>query len=319
MIEAYSVDDAYHKAMSFMDTFGEEQPSRNGNVFSPPFPVTTVYHDPTKRVIFNMHRAANPFFHLAESVWMLAGENDARWLDQFVSDFSARYAEKDGTQYGAYGHRWRKHFAVDQLEIAAERLRRDPQDRRVVIQMWDAMVDMFDPRHEPVEPRDVPCNTQIYPRIVSGLLDITVTCRSNDVVWGAYGANAVHFSIMQEYLAGLIGVGVGTYYQISNNWHLYSSVADKFRHDLDLPDYPGTAPIGENWDAWLGDAKMFVSDPFAVGHPYVNRWFENTLGRMMRAYHLHKRDKNPLGARQVADTIEAPDWRLAAVRWLEAR
>jgi thymidylate synthase len=58
------------------------------------------------------------------------------------------------------------------------------------------------------------------------VLDLTVLCRSNDVVWGAYGANAVHFSVLQEYLAGRIGVDVGVMYQFSNNYHGYVDGAE---------------------------------------------------------------------------------------------
>jgi hypothetical protein len=51
--------------------------------------------------------------------------------------------------------------------------------------------------------------------------------RSNDMIWGAYGANAVQFSFLQEYLAAAIGAWVGTYRQVSNSFHVYPEVFTK--------------------------------------------------------------------------------------------
>jgi len=53
------------------------------------------------------------------------------------------------------------------------------------------------------------------------VLNMTVFNRSNDMVYGALGANVVHFSVLQEYMAACIGVEVGTYYQVSSNMHVY--------------------------------------------------------------------------------------------------
>lgn len=317
VIEAGSVDDAYERAILLMSMRGELSSSRNGDVLSTPFPVTTAYRHPQQRVILNQHRDANPFFHFFESLWMLQGRNDATWLDTFVSDFSSRYAEADGTQYGAYGHRWRHQFTVDQLEVVIERLRHSPSDRRVVIQMWDTDFDLWPLDSGLQEPRDIPCNTQIYPRIVSGRLDITVTCRSNDVVWGAYGANAVHFSMLHEYLSGRIDVPIGTYYQMSNNWHLYTAVASKFQSDLRLPEYPGVVNMGTNWEFWDLDLDRFMVDPDSE-QQYSNEWFYRVARPMWRAHGLWK-SGDKIGARQVADTIAAPDWRLAVVMWMDRR
>ncbi len=176
-----------------------------------PYPGNDDNYNPMNRVSFNPKRDANPFFHLMEALWMLAGRNDATWLDQFVGDFSKRYSEEDGKMHGAYGFRWRKHFDIegggdgslsipDQLDTAVKLLKVNPDNRRVVIAMWDPIADLGQ------EYRDIPCNTHIYCRVrILGdvdftgdwshepVLDLTVCCRSNDAIWGAHGANAVHF------------------------------------------------------------------------------------------------------------------------------
>ena len=70
---------------------------------------------------------------------------------------------------------------------------------------------------------DIPCNTNIYFKIREGELQMTVCNRSNDMIWGAYGANAVHMAVLQEYVAAQLDVPMGKYYQISDSFHVYEN------------------------------------------------------------------------------------------------
>jgi len=314
VIEAKNVNDAFNKAVNVMAEFGIKSDSRNGAVTAPNMPVTTVYEKPTERVLFNRHRRANPFFHFFECLWMLRGVDDASWLDQFVHDFSARYAEPDGKMWGAYGFRWRTHFGYDQIADVCTRLSRDPLDRRVVIQMWDAPHDARSAEltDTGAPARDIPCNTQLYPRVTDGKLDITVTCRSNDVVWGCYGANVVHFSFLQEYMAARIGVPVGRYYQVSNNWHLYDGVSQKFQED-DAGVYPGTYPIVQNRHTWDVDLSKFFVDP--QGAAYSNSFFLDVALPMWETHRMYKQKKLDQALSQ-ATRIQALDWQKAVLMYL---
>ena len=97
--------------------------------------------------------------------------------------------------------------------------------------MWDAWEDLDR------KGKDVPCNMiATVQRDSEGALDLTVFCRSNDIIWGCYGANAVHFSFLLEYLARRIGCPVGTYHQVSVNWHAYVDTLEKLRN-LPRPSY----------------------------------------------------------------------------------
>ena len=93
-------------------------------------------------------------------------------------------------------------------------------DRRAVLEMWDAEGEL----RMANSCKDHPCNTHIYFNVRDNILDMTVCNRSNDMIWGALGANAVHMSILQEYIASHIGARVGIYTQFSNNLHAYTEV-----------------------------------------------------------------------------------------------
>lgn len=254
VIEGRNVHVVLPKALVLLEQYGEARDSRNGPVRVAPWSVATVYQRPWERVIFWPQRDANPAFAVFESLWMLAGRRDLAPLLRYVKDFG-RFSDDGRTLHGAYGYRWRKQFGMDQLQVIAERLARDPTDRRCVLQMWDAPNDLG--HHG----NDVPCNDvatfQINP---SGALDLTVFCRSNDIILGAYGANAVHFSVLHEYMAMWIGVPPGSYTQVSVNWHAYLDTLQKL-DGLTKAAFPGmfgeVTPIPDPYTAGEVHATIF--------------------------------------------------------------
>lgn len=338
-----NVNSLYRQGLSVLAEVGREENSRNGPVLVMPCPVTSVYQNPRERVLIDSVRDANPFFHLYESLWMLSGNDGARLLDRYVKDFSSRYAD-DGIIHGAYGHRWRTALGFDQLDAVVSRLRQNPDDRQCVIQMWDASDDGLGCNDLRGAWKDRPCNTHVYLRVrdvrgyddgivvsVHKVLDLTVLCRSNDIVWGAYGANAVHFSFLLEYLAGRLGVGVGIMYQVSNNYHAY---VDTLREPETGPEpyaAHGWSPtsIGNQWDAWDADLAAFMCwhDELWTRHAqsddidppdFQNVWFHVVAAPMAQANWL-RRQRRVADATVVVDQIEADDWRAACQAWMGRR
>ena len=110
---------------------GQQENTRNGLVLEFPTPFCVTYSHPTERVLFYPERDANPFFHLMESLWMLAGRNDVEWISKYNKRIS-QYSDDGKTFHGAYGHRWRNHFKggpkefKDQLDQVMIRLHKFP-------------------------------------------------------------------------------------------------------------------------------------------------------------------------------------------------
>jgi thymidylate synthase len=226
VIRAPHVDDALILGLQHLADAGVLEDSARGPVIVAATPVTTVFIHPLNNASLCPIRDANPFFHLIEALWMLSGQSDARMLDPYIKGFSARVAEddSDGYDHGAYGWRWRSTFGFDQIERIVQMLKDDPTTRQAVLQMWDCGMDSHDLTGNW---KDRPCNTHVYFRVLAGeYLDMTVCNRSNDIIWGAYGANAVHFSFLLQYMASRLGLKANAYYQISNNYHAYTSEID---------------------------------------------------------------------------------------------
>jgi len=341
VITAQNVNDAYRKGLTLMSDFGIPTASRNGPVLRVAAPVTTVYEFPTERVLFSPQRDANPFFHLFEALWMLDGNNDTAFFDTILPTFKS-FSDDGVTFHGAYGYRWR-HWPldgldvdtreIDQLAVAIAMLKKDPTSRRVVIGMWDPARDLN------ADSKDIPCNDLIKVNIVNGALDLTVLCRSNDMVWGAYGANAVHFTILQEYLAAMVGFPIGRFYQISADYHAY--VEKPYKWSTYYPSYEighvdhysdnsasKVFPLVANtatFDQELHSVVMAIREGNLRTHDpaaYSNPFFVFVVMPMFQAFEYYKRSGPIMAHDYLADTLlndDPTDWLVAAREWLYRR
>jgi hypothetical protein len=331
-IHADNVNEALHLGLLLLQNYGVKRNSRNGEVLVVDGPVCTIYEKPRQRVLMDPRRNANPFFHLFESLWMLAGRNDVAYVSQFAK--AMENFSDDGIDFhGAYGYRWRKFFKHDQLPIIIERLKNNPDDRRCVLQMWDTDSDLG------ASVKDVPCNTHIYFSIDrAGRLDMTVCNRSNDIIWGAYGANAVHMSVLQEYMAYCVGVPMGRYYQISNNWHGYTDVIkkqklfsitdgefyDPYRCDHDQEWIQETSIFNEEHsEKWDSQNEMFLESGYqAMG--YTDVFFKKTAIPMLQAWAEWKSDKSLLDRTSamlkcLENMPYQSDWKRASIEWVKRK
>jgi hypothetical protein len=274
-------------------------------------------------VLFSPVRDANPFFHFMEGLWMLGGRDDLAFPMQFNKRFN-EYSDDGLRLNGAYGHRWRVYFGKDQLKFIVRELRQNKESRRAVLGMWSPSYDLGSAS------KDIPCNTHIYFDCRSGVLNMLVCCRSNDAMWGAYGANAVHMSMLHEGMAAWIGIPVGIYRQMSNNLHIYTNI---FSHNAVMDIIEDTeytnpyilkgclcdpyAMVVSDMEEWLRSLDMFLLnplDPCIVGDPF----FTDVAVPMFRAWSTHKQG-NTSEAVKLASEIKAEDWCLACVSWLLRR
>lgn len=322
-IRARNVNEAYVLAAQLLNECNILEETRNGLAYVAKEPVTTHYENPWERVLFNAKRDANPFFHLFESFWILAGRADTKWLARFNKQI-VNYSDDGNNFYGAYGWRLRQQFDFDQLKAAIYMLKEDPSSRRVYLPIYYADLG--------ANSKDIPCNVGIKFEIRDGELNMCVFNRSNDIVWGTYGANVVQFSMIQEYLAMHLGVKIGWYEQISTNFHAYKETF--YKHDLDKVAFGGivdpysngeikSMPFlaeGERPEQWEMDLVEFMKDAQGI-HPvaeYKTEYFRSTVSTMLDAWEAYE-EKHQEGALHAAHNIGAPDWRLACQQWLGRR
>lgn len=306
-------------------------------------PFITTYEQPAEMVLFDPVRDANPMFHFFEALWILQGRDDVAFLAHFLPRM-ADFSDDGKTFHAPYGHRMRYAYGFDQIETAIKKLSEDKDSRQAVVSIWHPHLDWQ-------KSRDVPCNDMLMFKIREGKLRMTVCCRSNDAVLGAYGANVVQFSTLLKYMAGRIGVGVGEYTQISDSFHVYTDnpfwVAWKNR-GMDWQF--GSASIYENmsvarsvhgWDDGITSGECDYMSPSDLGggafdedlhtffkewdagnfismHDYSTKSFVNTVVPMYQTLELWRAKKED-EAKASAAAIAALDWRIAVQKWMQRR
>jgi len=265
---------------------------------------------------------------------------------------------------------------IDQLDALVDHLKANPTSRRAVLQMWNVKDDLAvigsiknpeylveTPKRYYPTSKDVCCNTAVYFSIRQGeydpeevmspnttcsqpdMLDMTVTNRSNDMVWGMLGGDFTTFSFLQEYMAARIGVEVGKYTQMTNNLHVYENnwkpnewlvAADGFDYgnfnvsSNTLPEEMKAKYWGSGmWHMPLvGDPVAFEkelpkvvdkdwSEPPKPGE-WVEPFFVTVVEPMFRAYYMHKcrdYDASKFWLAKIEDTA----WSIATTNWITKR
>jgi thymidylate synthase len=200
---------------------GHEVGSRNGRVREL-LNTQIVITDPQRREVLTINRKANVFAQIAETMWVLAGRNDIEWLSAYLPR-AVDYSDDGVSWRGGYGPRLRafpnhdgqgRGDGIDQIRHVVNLLREDPLSRRAVIAIYE-------PRTDTQPGKDIPCNDFIQFQSRLGALHMTVTVRSNDVMWGWSGINAFEWSTLQEIVAHLLGITVGTLTFNIGSLHLY--------------------------------------------------------------------------------------------------
>lgn len=324
IMEVFNVDNvnqAFPLEINSIRARGIARDSRNGPVLEFSEPVATTYTNPTRRVLFNKVRMCNPFFHHMEGLWVIGGYRDVEFLDYFNSQMK-QYSDDGDTFWGAYGWRLRQ-YKGDQIQAAISLLKKNPNDRRVVTTMWDADLDLGNNK------LDHPCNTHIYWKVRDGKLYMTVCCRSNDLLYGKLGANVVHFSMLQEYVAAYAGYEVGPYTQISDSLHVYTklpvwenvkgtSYVPEDYYDTDYAElivepYPMFKNcLPEDWEKDLADFMLDPQDDKIYRTPY----FQDVVQPISLIWWEHKKTRNGL---RYLDSIKATDWKRACEIWLKEK
>ena len=342
VINALSANDALSQGLELMYKEGIRIPSRAGETIEVPETVATVYKYPKNHVLISKVRDANPFFHLMESMWILAGRQDTKFLCEFNSQM-INYSDDGKTFNAPYGFRLRNstdsgNCDEDQLETIIDILKKDPNSRQAIGQIWDpADLSNF-------ETKDKACNMQVVFRIRKngtpfdkGVLDLTVYNRSNDIIWGAYGANIVQFSTLLEYVAARVGISMGTYTQVSNSYHVYTEglggkLYNNLRTGYDCKTIDNPYLYVDN-KVWMNEYQMeeFDSDlnylfevydesgiDEILTYDFMSDYFKDLVVPMLKVFREHKLN-GPVEAMSIAHEIKADDWRRAARDWLEVR
>ena len=224
--EAESPNDMYKDSLEGIIKKGKDV-SHRGMETKEIRPVMLIFEKPQQRFLTCPGRKINPFFQIMESIWILGGRGDVKWISKYLKNIE-KYSDGEDVFHAPYGMRMRhvgNHRSMrynnyghgDQFKHCYEYLKKDPNTRHAVMTFWDSVLD-----HYLVQTIDRPCNIGFHFLIRDGKLDLTIFNRSNDVHLGLMNANVVQFSVILETMAMLLGIPVGRQIHMINSLHYYT-------------------------------------------------------------------------------------------------
>jgi thymidylate synthase len=185
------------------------------------------------------------FSPLGELCWYLAGSNDLDFIKYYIHDYKEE-SDDGKTIYGAYGPRLFDWKGLHQLNNITTLLKKKPDSRQAVIQLFDAN-DIADVR------RSVPCTTTLQFLLRGDKLHMFASMRSNDVHKGL-PHDIFCFTMLQEIVAKDLSVELGTYKHAVGSLHLYDvdrNTTERFLNegwqptiDVAMPPMPKGNPWG---------------------------------------------------------------------------
>ncbi|ACC38498.1 thymidylate synthase, ThyA_1 [Mycobacterium marinum M] len=151
---------------------------------------------------------------IAQLAWYLSGTTNPEMILHWVPNHRNEL-EADGTIHGAYGPRMFGTGDNAQFCTVLELLKTSSSSRRAVIQLFDA-TDLTGPGRY----KDVPCTNTLQFFVRDSRLHLMVTMRSNDAYIGL-PLDVFAFTMLQELMAGELGIGIGRYIHSVGSLHIY--------------------------------------------------------------------------------------------------
>ncbi|MDE2261495.1 MAG: thymidylate synthase, partial [Gammaproteobacteria bacterium] len=171
---------------------------------------------------------------VCELLWFLRGDTNVSWLhDQGVSIWD-EWADERGELGPVYGKQWRAWLAadgrtIDQIRVALELLRGNPDSRRILISAWN--VGELEQMHL------MPCHALFQFYVANGRLSCQLYQRSADVFLGV-PFNIASYALLTHMLAQQCDLEPGELVWTGGDCHLYLNHLEQADLQLSREPYP---------------------------------------------------------------------------------
>jgi len=177
-------------------------------------------NNPMFNIYTNEHRSSPLKYIAAELLWYFSGTNNPTFIEQYASLWKHIH-NPDGTVNSAYGNllfNEENIHGLTQYEWVIESLKRDKDTRQ-------AFMHFNKPEHQWFGNKDQVCTLQALFHIRYNMLHMTITMRSNDVIYG-FMTDWAFFSVLQYHVYLHLkevypDLRMGPYVHISHSMHLY--------------------------------------------------------------------------------------------------
>lgn len=253
--EYKGINDFLVRAARLLLKYGVRREIRGNACYELPEPFMFKISDPTARWVTIPERKWNPFLPYAESLWLASGRNDMAYITRYLKHMND-FSDDGVSMRGGYGPRLRffngntadyaismdskpGHYYIDQFKYVIDCFKDDMNTRRAVINIDDTNKDELDSDGQLKKTKDIPCTRLLHFQkdTTSNKLNLTVFMRSNDYLWGASAVNIFNFTFMQEYFAAMLGLQIGSYFHIADNFHYYVDKKSQIESIASVTEY----------------------------------------------------------------------------------
>jgi thymidylate synthase len=169
-----------------------------------------------------------------ELLWFLRGDTNIAYLNEHGVRIWDEWADEAGDLGPVYGRQWRSWPArdgstIDQIAKLMERLRSDPDSRRLIVTAWN--------------PADVdrmalpPCHCLFQFHVADGRLSCQLYQRSADVFLGV-PFNIASYALLTHMIAHVTGLRAGDFVHTLGDAHLYLNHLDQADEQLSRTPLP---------------------------------------------------------------------------------
>jgi thymidylate synthase len=169
-----------------------------------------------------------------ELIWFLNGETNTRWLRENGVSIWDEWADENGELGPIYGYQWR-HWRtpeggeVDQISDVIERIRKDPDSRRLIVSAWN-VADL-------PKMALAPCHAFFQFYVAGGRLSCQMYQRSADIFLGV-PFNIASYALLTHMVAQQCDLEVGDFVWSGGDCHLYANHLEQAREQLSRKPYP---------------------------------------------------------------------------------
>lgn len=160
-----------------------------------------------------------------ELLWFIKGDTNIKYLQDNGVRIWNEWADKNGDLGPVYGSQWRNWNGegVDQLADVIERLKNNPNDRRMIISAWNVS--------KIPEMKLPPCHMMFQFYVANGKLSCMLYQRSCDMFLGV-PFNIASYALLTMMIAQVCNLEVGEFIHTLGDTHIYHNHFEQVKEQL---------------------------------------------------------------------------------------
>ena len=166
-----------------------------------------------------------------ELLWFLKGDTNVKYLQDHGVRIWNEWADENGELGPGYGSQWRNWNGegIDQIADVIERLKKTPNDRRMIVSAWN--VGKIAEMHLP------PCHMMFQFYVANNKLSCMLYQRSCDMFLGV-PFNIASYALLTMMVAQVCGYEPGEFVHTLGDTHIYHNHFEQVKEQLSHTPYP---------------------------------------------------------------------------------